>query len=95
MAKVYDSNAKPGQSFQTPWGERKTEVSVTSAGEFITARVNEEIKNYKGTPAFTRDSTAGLCALYGATSRREKRDYERARLRNSKPVRKLPTEETT
>lgn len=88
---VYDSNAQPGQVFRTPWGEFRTLVSVTSAGLYIEAKVAQQIKDFKGTPSFTRDSIAGLCALYGSsTIRRERRDLERAKLRANKPIRKLP-----
>lgn len=88
---AYDSNAQPGQSFLTPWGEWRTVVSVTSAGLYIEARVAQQIREFKGTPSFTRDSIAGMCAMYGSsTVRRERRDIERAKLRANKPIRKLP-----
>lgn len=84
-----DSNAHPGQSFMTPGGEMRTMVSVTSAGLWIEAKVEKQIREFQGTPNFTRDSTAAICALHGERSGRDKRNFERARLRNSKPIRKL------
>lgn len=89
-----DSNAKPGQEFRTPWGELRTLVSVTSAGLWIEAKVNQEIAEFRGTPAFTRDSIAGRCVLFGSTTGWERREYERARKRNSKPIRKWTEEHT-
>jgi hypothetical protein len=88
-----DSNAQPGQSFLTPFGEWRTLVSATSAGLWIEAQVEQQIKQFKGTPSFTRDSITGRCAMYGERSGRDKRNIERARLRNNKPVRKLTNEE--
>lgn len=88
-----DSNAKAGDSFMTPWGEMRTLVSVTSAGLWIEAKVEQQIAQFKGTPAFTRDSIAGRCVMYGERSGRDKRNIERAKLRSNKPVRKLTSED--
>lgn len=84
-----DSNAQPGDCFLTPFGEWRILVSASSAGLCIEAQVEQEITSFKGTPNFTRDSTAATCALHGERSGRDKRNFERARLRNSKPIRKM------
>lgn len=87
-----DSNARPGDTFLTAFGEWRTLVSATSAGLWIEAKVEKQIAEFKGTPNFTRDSITGLCSLHGQTSGREKREYERARRRAGKPIRKLTEE---
>jgi hypothetical protein len=88
-----DSNAQPGDCFRTPFGEWRTLVSVTSAGLWIEAHIEQQIREFKGTPNFTRDSTGAMCALHGSTSGDERRQLERARKRLQKPVRRVkPTE---
>jgi hypothetical protein len=87
---TYEGRAQPGDTFRTPWGEWRTIVSATSAGMWITAKVEQDIQDYHGTPNFMRDSIAGLCCLFAPqTTGREKRNLERAKARNSKPIRRV------
>jgi hypothetical protein len=86
-----DSNAQPGDVFQTPYGDWRVLVSATSAGILLEqiSRANTTLN----TPSFHLNSTAATCALHGCTSGDERRMIERARKRLQKPVRKMkPTE---
>jgi hypothetical protein len=83
----YEGQAMAGDELVTPWGERRIVLSVVSAGDLIEAVVERRIA--MRAPNFMRDSIAASCALFGATSAREKRDNERRRHRATKLIRSV------
>ncbi len=86
---VPEGRAQVGDCFRDPYGRVFELVSVQSAGLAIEATVAAQIADYKGTPIFTRDSIAGSCAMYGQTTGREKRNLERMKAKQQKPIRKI------
>jgi hypothetical protein len=83
----YEGQAQAGDYLRTPWGQVLQVVSVVSAGDLIEAVVERRIA--MRAPNFMRDSIAASCALFGATSAREKRDNERRRHRSTKLIRSV------
>jgi hypothetical protein len=87
MTPVYEGKAKAGDLIRTWWGQELIVVSVVGAGDLIEAVVERRIA--MRAPNFMRDSIAASCALWGATSAREKRDNERRRHRATKLIRSV------
>ena len=79
--------AKPGDLILVD-GELRELVSATSAGDFIEAKCEKEIREYKGEPLLTRHSITAICALAGDTTGRERRNMERARAKAAKQLRR-------
>lgn len=69
--------SKPGDRYLTEYGELREVVTITNANDLL-------IEMRKRQPRFNGASAAGLCSLYGETSRREKRDYERYKAKVAK-----------
>lgn len=69
--------SKPGDRYVTSYGEVREIVTVTNANDLLTQMRMRQ-------PSFNAVSAAGLCSLYGSTSGREKRDYERWRAKLAK-----------
>lgn len=74
-----EGRAGVGDVIVTGWGEYRTVVAIINAGDLIEAIAEQSIT--MRAPNFRRDSISGVCVLFGQTSGREKRDFQRWRAR--------------
>lgn len=79
--------ARPGDCYIDDCGQVREVVSVTSAHDVLVNALDARMR--LRTPNFYRDSTTALCALHGATTGREKRDYQRRKYRLTQQSRRI------
>jgi hypothetical protein len=77
-----EGRAKAGDIVMTPEGTYVEVVSIVGAHEEL-ARLSVKQGKY-GSPNYLRGSVAGNCCLYGSTSGRERRNWEREKLKRAK-----------